>query len=204
MGLGKTISCLAHICATLDHAALFADEQDLSSPLNKHGNPTEIVSPRKCTKATLIIAPLSTVSNWEEQLQTHVAPRTLTTYVYHGANREGNLEKLSAFDCIITTFSTLSQDFMRLKRNLASTDSMSRLAASPLHHLKFFRIILVPPFTHHLMSGRSPRHQRHQYKPIHRRLRTSRPTSSLSHRHSTSKPSGRLRRTNQIPSSGAL
>src|SRR5579871_238240 len=142
MGLGKTISCLAHMCATLAEAEAFAQANDLSTRLGKDGNPMESVVPLKCTKATLIVAPLSTVSNWEEQLATHVQPGILSTYVYHGANREGSIDRLSEYDCIITTYSTLSQDFMRLKKNIDDVDNMGRLAASPLHHLKFFRIIL--------------------------------------------------------------
>jgi len=163
MGLGKTISCLAHLCCTLDEAAAFAQSGDLSIRRGKDGNPLETVIPLKCTKATLVIAPLSTVSNWEEQLATHVRPCFLSTYVYHGTNREGSIDKLAEYDCIVTTYSTLSQDFMRLKKNIDDADHMGRLAASPLHHLKFFRIILVTHLPNFLIVGRSPRHQRSQY-----------------------------------------
>jgi len=142
MGLGKTISCLAHICATLHDAQIFAQENQIAPKLNKGGNPIELVTPLKCATTTLIIAPLSTVSNWEEQLSTHIKPDTLSTYIYHGANREGSINRLAEYDCIVTTYSTLSQDFMRLKKNMDDVDNMARLAASPLHHLKFFRIIL--------------------------------------------------------------
>ena len=112
MGLGKTISCLAHICDTLNDAKTFIQSNDLSIRRGKDGNPVETVIPLKCTKATLIIAPLSTVSNWEEQLATHVKPGILSTYIYHGTNREGSIDKLAEYDCIVTTYSTLSQDFM--------------------------------------------------------------------------------------------
>ena len=142
MGLGKTISCLAQVCATLLDAQEFAKSNDLSTRTGKDGNPMETVVPLKCAKTTLIVAPLSTVSNWEEQLATHIKPGVLSTYVYHGANREGSINRLSEYDCIITTYSTLSQDFMRLKKNIDDIDHIGRLAASPLHHLKFFRIIL--------------------------------------------------------------
>ena len=145
MGLGKTISCLAHICNTLDDARNFGQSNDIDIRRGKDGNPMETVGPLRCTKGTLIIAPLSTVSNWEEQLATHVKPGVLSTYIYHGTNREGSIDKLAEFDCIVTTYSTLSQDFMRFKKNIDDIDNQGRLAASPLHHLKFFRIILVFP-----------------------------------------------------------
>ena len=143
MGLGKTISCLAHMCVTLADAQMFAQSGDLGIRRGKDGNPLETVVPLKCTKATLIVAPLSTVSNWEEQLATHVKPGVLSTYIYHGTNREGSIDKLADYDCIVTTYSTLSQDFMRFKKNIDNIDNTGRLTASPLHHLRFFRIILV-------------------------------------------------------------
>src|SRR5947207_7375515 len=143
MGLGKTISCLAHMCATLEEGEKFAQSDDLGIRRGRDGNPIDVVIPLKCTKATLIVAPLSTVSNWEEQLATHVKQGVLSTYIYHGTNREGSIDRLAEYDCIITTYSTLSQDFMRLKKNIDDVDNMGRLAASPLHHLRFFRIILV-------------------------------------------------------------
>jgi SNF2 family DNA or RNA helicase len=153
MGLGKTISCLAHMCDTIADAEAFAQSGNLSVRYDKDGNPLEMVVPLKCAKTTLIIAPLSTVSNWEEQLATHIKPGVLTTYVYHGTNREGSIDKLAEYDCIVTTYSTLSQDFMRLKKNIDDIDNMGRLAASPLHHLKFFRVILVLSLEAILMLG---------------------------------------------------
>src|SRR5579859_628088 len=155
MGLGKTISCLAHLCATLDDAKAFAESGDLSCRVGKDGHPTETVIPLKTTRTTLIVAPLSTVSNWEEQLATHVRPGVLTTYIYHGQNRQGKIDRLADYDVIITTYQTLSQDFIRMKKNIDDVDNQGRLAASPLHHLKLFRVILVPlppPCSPFLMS----------------------------------------------------
>lgn len=146
MGLGKTISCLAHMCGTLAEAEAFSRSSDLRIRRGKDGTPLDTVIPLKCTKATLIIAPLSTISNWEEQLATHVKEGVLSTYIYHGTNREGSIDRLAEYDCIVTTYSTLSQDFMRLKKNIDDIDNAGRLASSPLHHLRFFRIILVIPF----------------------------------------------------------
>ena len=39
------------------------------------------------SNATLIICPLSTIPNWEEQIKMHLKKGTCTHYVYHGANR---------------------------------------------------------------------------------------------------------------------
>src|SRR5271154_257675 len=102
MGLGKTITCLAHVVATIEDAESFAESSDLSVPRAKGGgHPLETITPLKCTKTTLIVAPLTTVSNWEEQLAMHVTPGVLSTYIYHGTNREGSIDKLAEYDCII-------------------------------------------------------------------------------------------------------
>jgi SNF2 family DNA or RNA helicase len=143
MGLGKTISCLAHMCATLEEADVFANSRDLKIRHGKNGNPIETVVPLQCAKTTLVVAPLSTISNWEEQLATHIKPGVLNTYIYHGSNREGDLDILANYDCIITTYSILSQEFTRFKKHIDDEDNSARVASSPLHHLKFFRVILV-------------------------------------------------------------
>jgi SNF2 family DNA or RNA helicase len=41
-------------------------------------------------KTTLLISPLSTISNWEEQIQAHVQKGSLTSYLHHGNRRETN------------------------------------------------------------------------------------------------------------------
>ena len=50
MGLGKTISCLAHICNTLDDARNFGQSNDIDIRRGKDGNPMETVVPLRCTE----------------------------------------------------------------------------------------------------------------------------------------------------------
>ncbi|KAH8889732.1 hypothetical protein GQ53DRAFT_747953 [Thozetella sp. PMI_491] len=60
---------------------------------------------------TLIIAPVSVMSNWEQQIQRHVfdahAPRVL---VYHGATRGADLKN---YGVVITSYGTLSSEVGR-------------------------------------------------------------------------------------------
>ncbi|KIX09936.1 uncharacterized protein Z518_01017 [Rhinocladiella mackenziei CBS 650.93] len=84
MGLGKTIQILSLIMA----------------------------DPHKDGQPTLIIAPLSVMSNWNNQAAFHVkkkyAPRTLT---YHGqGNKDMSPEQLRAYDIVITTYQTMTQE----------------------------------------------------------------------------------------------
>jgi SWI/SNF-related matrix-associated actin-dependent regulator of chromatin subfamily A3 len=60
---------------------------------------------------TLIVAPVSVMSNWEQQVQRHVledhAPRVL---ICHGATRAIALENLKDYDIVITSYGTLSSE----------------------------------------------------------------------------------------------
>ncbi|ORY32870.1 SNF2 family N-terminal domain-domain-containing protein [Naematelia encephala] len=87
MGLGKTLSTLALILATKGEKI-------------QQGN----------SKATLIVCPLSVLSNWEKQIRDHVTPGQLTYYVYHGASRGVTPASLSSYDVVITTYQMVAAD----------------------------------------------------------------------------------------------
>ncbi|KAI8608689.1 SNF2 family N-terminal domain-containing protein [Chytriomyces sp. MP71] len=62
---------------------------------------------------TLIVCPLSTVQNWEEQFGMHVAPGLVKIHVYHGTGRIQDPKELAKFDIVITTYNLLSIEFGR-------------------------------------------------------------------------------------------
>ncbi|KAJ3265917.1 hypothetical protein HDU77_003391 [Chytriomyces hyalinus] len=65
------------------------------------------------SNATLIICPLSTVQNWEEQFAAHVKPNTVKICVYHGPNRIQDPKELAKYDIVLTTYNLLSIEFGR-------------------------------------------------------------------------------------------
>jgi SNF2 family DNA or RNA helicase len=86
------------------------------------------------SRATLLICPLSTVSNWEEQIRDHWRGKVhvvgasdkgkktekaqpekgdLKIYIYHGNSRKNDLEFLADFDVVITTFSVLQTEYSK-------------------------------------------------------------------------------------------
>lgn len=86
------------------------------------------------SRATLIVCPLSTVVNWESQLDEHIGIKGvastakrgrgdqsgsssptagLSVYVYHGNNRTSILGELADHDVVITTFSTLGSEYSK-------------------------------------------------------------------------------------------
>ncbi|XP_007437469.1 helicase-like transcription factor [Python bivittatus] len=84
----------------------------------------------KNVRGTLIICPLSVLSNWIEQLEQHVDPNIqLNTYVYYGSERSKDLTVLSKQDIVLTTYNVLATDY-------------GTRGNSPLHKLKWLRVVL--------------------------------------------------------------
>ncbi|KAG1777727.1 SNF2 family N-terminal domain-containing protein [Suillus placidus] len=84
MGLGKTLSMLALILAT---------KKDI---------------PTDHSKSTLIIVPLSVISNWEKQIEEHCVRDAISSYTYYGATRDMTPQQLSQYDVVITTYQTVT------------------------------------------------------------------------------------------------
>ncbi|KAJ6594021.1 SNF2 family N-terminal domain-containing protein [Mycena capillaripes] len=64
--------------------------------------------PKEFSNSTLIVAPLSVLSNWEKQIDDHCVPGALTYYVYYGTKREINPKDLQKYDVVITTYQTVA------------------------------------------------------------------------------------------------
>ncbi|XP_078133618.1 helicase-like transcription factor isoform X2 [Sander vitreus] len=79
-------------------------------------------------RTTLIICPLSVISNWLHQLEQHVrANMKLKVYLYYGSERNRSKAFLSSQDVVITTY------------NVLSADSGNK---SPLHGINWLRVVL--------------------------------------------------------------
>jgi SNF2 family DNA or RNA helicase len=126
MGLGKTIEALALIASTVDEAEQFGREK-----LVRSGEEDSFF--RSHTKATLLVAPLSAVKNWEDQILEHMKPGALMYCIYHGPNRTSNAFELSKYDVVVTTYGTVASEF---------SGRSSKGTVSPLRQLKWFRVVL--------------------------------------------------------------
>ncbi|KAM4723825.1 helicase-like transcription factor isoform 1-T4 [Anableps anableps] len=79
-------------------------------------------------RATLIICPLSVLSNWLDQFEQHVQSNVkLNIYLYYGSERNRSKTFLSSQDVVITTYNVLSTDFGN---------------KSPLHGINWLRVVL--------------------------------------------------------------
>ena len=124
--MGKTLSILALIVGSLQNANEFGKQPCPAIDRDK--------SLVRNSKTTLLVAPLSTLANWEDQIATHIEPGTLKYYVYHGPNRISNIDELAKYDMVITTYSIVSSDFMGRSSRKANVN--------PLLQSNFYRIVL--------------------------------------------------------------
>jgi SWI/SNF-related matrix-associated actin-dependent regulator of chromatin subfamily A3 len=94
--------------------------------------------------STLIVCPLSVMSNWTDQIARHTHDDyALRVYIYHGPGRESSMKAVdfADYDVVITTYQTLASDWM--PRNKAgSKQPQQGLRASGLYSVEWRRIIL--------------------------------------------------------------
>ncbi|XP_066455315.1 helicase-like transcription factor isoform X1 [Eleutherodactylus coqui] len=93
---------------------------------------TTVQSHSKCVqelrRPTLIVCPLSVMSNWIDQFEQHVRPEVnLNIYVYYGPERSKDPKTLSQQDVVLTSYSTVTHDYAN---------------NSPLHKVKWLRVVL--------------------------------------------------------------
>ncbi|MGH0162441.1 UNVERIFIED_CONTAM: hypothetical protein FKN15_062329 [Acipenser sinensis] len=113
-------------------------------------------------RATLIICPLSVLSNWIDQFEQHVRPNVkLSVYLYYGSDRSRDPSFLSSQDIVVTTYNVLAADFGCPRRPVAqrhedarmylihshgsaffSFDNYQNKNDSPLHKVDWLRVVL--------------------------------------------------------------
>ena len=126
MGLGKTLSILALVASSLNEACEWGrmvPDPDLVRSLPHIRN----------TKTTLLVAPLSAVNNWVAQIKEHIVESGLSYYVFHGSSRTSDVDKLSQYDLVITTYSIVLSEL---------SGRGSKRGVSPLTKMNMFRIVL--------------------------------------------------------------
>ncbi|KAH7238304.1 SNF2 family N-terminal domain-containing protein [Fusarium tricinctum] len=144
MGLGKTLSILSLLTTSTDAAYEWERQAPIQPEVpeqkpTKHEvlsqQPTLALTPvTKNAKTTLLVCPLSTVTNWEEQIKQHVQPGALTYHIYHGPNRIKDPERLATFDLVITTYGSVSNELSARRKR--------KEGQYPLEQIGWFRIVL--------------------------------------------------------------
>ncbi|KAF2772435.1 hypothetical protein EJ03DRAFT_307496 [Teratosphaeria nubilosa] len=93
---------------------------------------------------TLIVCPLSVMSNWSGQIKSHVHPdKMLDIYIYHGPGRvKMDSEAFKQFDVVITTYQTLATDYTPKGKGAASDMPKRELRKDGLYSVDWRRVIL--------------------------------------------------------------
>ncbi|KAH7084394.1 SNF2 family N-terminal domain-containing protein [Paraphoma chrysanthemicola] len=128
MGLGKTLSVLSLVADNDSIAAARAFAEKQPPPVQSQSN---MIQPLINSRATLLICPLSTMTNWKEQIKEHFPPgRSMLRWTrYHGSERFGmKFRDLADYDIVITTYHIIAKDFGDRKR--------------PFPFINWFRIVL--------------------------------------------------------------
>ncbi|OAV97879.1 hypothetical protein PTTG_25860 [Puccinia triticina 1-1 BBBD Race 1] len=117
MGLGKTLTTLAYVLATRDLAVEYhwADWIQHSA-------------------ATLVICPLATLSNWENEIRLHFEDEAITYKVFHGSdwNKLKRCDLESAL-VVLTTYEMIGESGNKSHANQPTIESLN---------LRWFRIVL--------------------------------------------------------------
>ncbi|KNZ56477.1 hypothetical protein VP01_2397g6 [Puccinia sorghi] len=100
MGLGKTLKSLVLIVASKNVAEVLAGTRSQNA------------------KATLVICPLSTFSNWEADIHKHLDLNLANYAVYHGEERQNWLtQMLCTNDIVLVTYDTVASLYDMLCKN---------------------------------------------------------------------------------------
>ncbi|KAK5106933.1 hypothetical protein LTS08_001056 [Lithohypha guttulata] len=127
MGLGKTIQALSLVANTMPQAAEFGNQKVV-----RQGEDELTLDCQ--SRATLLVAPVSTVKNWEDQIREHTRNGSMLYHVYHSNNRQRNPLLLADHDIVITTYGTAATEIFGKKKGQDQV--------SPLQRVRWFRIIL--------------------------------------------------------------
>ncbi|OAV95778.1 hypothetical protein PTTG_26585 [Puccinia triticina 1-1 BBBD Race 1] len=117
MGLGKTLTALTYVLATHDLAVEF-----------------QWAKWNTQSSATLVICPLATLSNWENEIKLHFRDQAINYHVFHQSARKNlSKEDLQSALVVLTTYEMTGESGNRLLRNQPTIESLN---------LCWFRIIL--------------------------------------------------------------
>jgi SNF2 family DNA or RNA helicase len=84
---------------------------------------------------TLIVAPLSVIKTWQDQLNQHLAPGSIKVHLHHGVSRakggyEAAVNNLRKSDVVLTTFQTVAQEWAGHDEFVKSSSSKSEASAA--------------------------------------------------------------------------
>ena len=117
MGLGKTLQCISLIASNSG----YKDKEDGVGP-------------------TLIVAPLTVIGNWVDQIEQHCAKNAFRILVYHGPNREKDLAVIQSHHVVITTFDIVALEYS--DETDENREEMRKFYGCRLQYVSWLRVVL--------------------------------------------------------------
>lgn len=153
MGLGKTVMTIS---------LLLSNSERVGSPCSQlmnvsSGESTELSKamgaspdpPKKAAKfqgidkqirqenilmdgGSLIVCPMTLLSQWKAEIETHALPGSLSVYVHYGQGRSRDAKLLAQNDVVLTTYGLLASEF----------SSENTEGCGALHSIRWLRVVL--------------------------------------------------------------
>ncbi|BFG14081.1 hypothetical protein CerSpe_003540 [Prunus speciosa] len=125
MGLGKTVMTIALILArpgrrssnSIEIAKRRRIDSDTSTPFKPRGG-------------TLVVCPMSLLSQWKDELETHSESESISIFVHYGGYRSTDPKVISVQDVVLTTYGVLSTSYKSDGEN------------SIFHQIDWYRVVL--------------------------------------------------------------
>ncbi|KAK4057555.1 hypothetical protein OIO90_001200 [Microbotryomycetes sp. JL221] len=165
---GMSVTLLAHQligvqwmveqeCEGKNFGGILGDEMGLGKTVQTIGLMCKNPSKEDNCKTTLIVAPLSLLSQWAEELE-EKAPHQFDVFIYHGKGRDGitKAKHLKRHDVVLTTYHTLLSEYpdeetanklakKHAKRSGHANDWEQYVelhSSGPLFKVDWFRVVL--------------------------------------------------------------
>ncbi|XP_021732829.1 DNA repair protein RAD5A-like [Chenopodium quinoa] len=152
MGLGKTVMTISLLLSNSERVGSPSSQLSLSS-----GESTELskaidASPDPTKKVAkfqgidkqmknenvlmdggnLIVCPMTLLSQWKAEIETHALPGSLSVYVHYGQGRSKDAKLLAQNDVVLTTYGVLASEF----------SSENTEGCGALHSIRWLRVVL--------------------------------------------------------------
>lgn len=97
------------------------------------------------TKTTLVVCPVSVMSNWVQQVEAHVQTGTLCVSMYHGTDLELILPHLDKIDVLVASYNTIANDFSKVHHIDECQPVTKKLRSHPLFTTNSIVSFLMKP-----------------------------------------------------------